>query len=134
MVFPARKPVGDWTDALPDDMKTCGAAFCRYPEEECFVEDINRGAFDAEDFFWIEGMELCLEMKLCDHEQVNEPPDEVAPMMADPLVSYVEIDEEYVVLHLECRYPQCTYTDMGFDSAEGQMQQAYNEHWNDQHG
>lgn len=59
MVYPARKSVGDWTDDLPSDYKTCGAAFCQYPERECVLEFLNEGAVDADDFIWIDGGELC---------------------------------------------------------------------------
>lgn len=129
MVYPARKPVGDWTDTLEDEQKTCGAAFCRYPEEECFLEDVNVGAVDALDFVWIEGAELCLQMRLEDHDQVDEPePERERPPW--------EFLDEMRLVFVGCPEPQCTWSSSHIDGHTGEEEmctRAYEEHWNDNH-
>jgi hypothetical protein len=131
MVYPARNPVGDWTDELPEDKKTCGAAFCRYPEDGCYFEEINVGAVDALDFIWIEGAELCLQMRLEDHDQVDEP--EPEPERERP--PWELLDEMYVVF-VGCPEPQCVWSTSYIDKHTGEeeiAEHAYEEHWNEHH-
>jgi hypothetical protein len=59
--------VGDWTDEAAKD--SCPVAFCQYRVDGiCLLDEEFAGAVDAEDFYYVPGMENCLEGKIREQE------------------------------------------------------------------
>lgn len=127
MVYKADEPIEDWTDEVP---RTCGVAFCKYPEEECMLDALNPGPIvDASEVVWLQDGHKCLEMKLHDHDQPEEEPEPV-----DPVPEWQHAGDRLLVM-VVCPVAQCDFQTSYFDGVdEDESRQYYRDHWMDNHG
>lgn len=129
MVHKADEPIGDWTDSV-EIPKTCGTAFCTYPEHGCAFEEVNIGAVDALDFVWLQGAEKCLKsQEEDDHEQLDEEPEPV-----DPVPEWLDAGDRLLIFVI-CPVMHCNFQTSYFDGVdEDEARQHYRDHWIDNHG